>query len=391
MRGSGVTAAGLLVLTFVESFATILVERAGYFYTRDRLGFSNVENLWLALAFGACYVAGAAASHPAARRWGEKRLLVASLGALVPLHAAMALCPTAAVVFAGSMVHGCLSGLKWPVVESYVSAGYPPDRQVKVLGRFNVTWASSVPLALAAAGPLIVWRPWALFAAAAAINVFSLVLALRLTDHPRHLAEDHPQRPARVEMVRLEHLLWSARWIMLASYSCLWILAALMPGIFAGRLGYSARESAGMSGLLDVVRLGAFLVLGLWTAWRGRAGWLLQGIVVLPGGFLLVLFGPNLAMFLAGEAAFGWGAGAIYYAALYYAMVVKNAAVEAGGVHEALIGGGFALGPAAGLLGAAVEGRVGGELVGVLLGAAGVLAACFFLAARRLIRLRGRT
>ena len=47
---------------------------------------------------------------------------------------------------------------------------------------------------------------------------------------------------------------------------------------------------------------------------------------------------------VAGELLFGWAVGEVYFAALYYAMVVQNASVEAGGGHERIIGLGFALG-----------------------------------------------
>ncbi len=46
---------------------------------------------------------------------------------------------------------------------------------------------------------------------------------------------------------------------------------------------------------------------------------------------------------------FGIAGGMTYYAALYYAMVMKNAAVEAGGAHEGLIGSGLMVGPVIGL------------------------------------------
>ena len=58
-----------------------------------------------------------------------------------------------------------------------------------------------------------------------------------------------------------------------------------------------------------------------------------------------------------------------YTASLYYALVVKNASVDAGGAHEALIGLGFVLGPVAGLVGGALAkplGRDGGFFWAVL-------------------------
>jgi hypothetical protein len=43
------------------------------------------------------------------------------------------------------------------------------------------------------------------------------------------------------------------------------------------------------------------------------------------------------------------GLGGIYTGALYYVMEVGASEVEAGGTHEALIGGGYTLGPLIGL------------------------------------------
>ena len=41
--------------------------------------------------------------------------------------------------------------------------------------------------------------------------------------------------------------------------------------------------------------------------------------------------------------------GVTYYAAIYYALALGRAEVEAGGTHEALIGGGYMVGPGIGL------------------------------------------
>ena len=54
---------------------------------------------------------------------------------------------------------------------------------------------------------------------------------------------------------------------------------------------------------------------------------------------------------LVGFGAFGAGMGIVYYAALYYAMAVGRAEVDAGGTHEGLIGGGYTIGPLVGLAG----------------------------------------
>jgi hypothetical protein len=172
---------------------------------------------------------------------------------------------------------------------------------------------------------------------------------------------------------------------MLGSYSLMWVLAALLPQVFA-RLDVAVTVATAMSGLLDVVRGLTFLALHLWQGWHSRRWPLVVVIAGLPAGFFLALFGPDLPTVLAGEVVFGLAAGMTYYAALYYAMIVKNAAVEAGGAHEGLIGAGFALGPVAGLLGGLAAPALGGPVQGMIAGTGPLILACAAGAAWFLIR-----
>ena len=67
-------------------------------------------------------------------------------------------------------------------------------------------------------------------------------------------------------------------------------------------------------------------------------------------GFAMIVTAMSLPLMLAGFAAFGAGMGIVYYAALYYAMAVGRAEVDAGGTHEGLIGLGYSIGPLTGLI-----------------------------------------
>jgi hypothetical protein len=73
-----------------------------------------------------------------------------------------------------------------------------------------------------------------------------------------------------------------------------------------------------------------------------------------------MLLGTSLPVVLCGEALFGVASGGAYHAALFYALLAKNASVDAGGAHEGLIGLGFALGPLTGLAGHALAQPLGG-------------------------------
>ncbi len=364
----------VILVTFIESFATICVERGVYFYTADLLGFSRAMNLAMALAFGLAYVMGALVSHRFAKRFGEKRLLMAVLAGQLLVHLAMAGWGVGVMVFAGSMLLGLLNGLKWPVIESYVAAGRTPQQAARSIGMFNISWATSIPVALVLVGPLIEWLPWGLFAMPAAINLAAMVLCMALPARPHHLPDDHPDRLGEQHLPRLKSIVTASRSLLLAVYACLWIMAAVMPHIF-NNMNLSVTGPA-LSSLLDVCRLAAFVTLWLWTGWHGRIWLLAVSLFTMPAGFFMVLFGGDLTTVLTGEVLFGLSSGAVYYSALYHTMVVEAGSVDAGGGHESLIGSGFALGPAAGLLGIGLASAFGSEVLGQLAGIGPVLIVC---------------
>lgn len=342
--------AHILLLTFVESVASILLVRGIYFFTNERLAFSETQNLWLALGYGVLYVAGAYASHRLTSRFSEKRTTVVLISALFASHFALLLAPNSTVLSFLFPVTALLQGLKWPVVESFMSAGETPKLLVRLIGRYNVCWALSVPIGLSISGPVIASRlPQGLFALAALMNVVALGLSILLPERPEHLHDEHPERPPKAELVRYGELVTSARWAMMLSYTLLFLLAPLMPDLLA-KLGLSVAQATPTAALLDVGRLGCFAALGVLLAWRSRVPPLVLAIVLLPISFGMILFGRSVALVIAGEIVFGVAAGFAYYAALYYALVMQNASVEAGGAHEALIGMGFAVGPLAGLV-----------------------------------------
>ncbi len=379
----------LLVVTFIESLATVIVERGIYFYFEHYFGFTGAQNLGAGLGFGLMYIAGALLSQRACGRVGEKRILIWTLWGQLASHALMVLWviwPTPYAVAGAMVASGFFYGMKWPVMESYVSAGLTPIAVARAVGKFNISWAASVPTALLLSGPMIELTPYALFVLPIGFNLISLWMIRPLEPHPVHLPEDHPGRLPAETMERYRAQLVSARWTMLSSYSLLFLLAPLMPQIFRG-LGYTPAVATALAALLDVVRLTVFITFERYQGWHGRAWYLVMCVFGLAIGFVMILPGANVVVVIAGEVIFGLAAGVTYYAALYYAMVVKNASVDAGGAHEGLIGAGFALGPIVGLVGMGIGGTIGAT-AGVLLSAAPLVVVCSIAGLWPLARVR---
>lgn len=354
----------LFFLVFVEHIATVLLERGIHFYTEARLGFTPTQNLIVGLAAGVAYVVAALASHAVAHRFTEKRTLIACLAGLIGFNLGLCFNQTTAFVVAAVACLGVGSGMHWAVIESYIGSGRTPREQLRSVGWFNITWSSTIPIGLGLVGLILATgSAWLLFGAAVACHLLSLgVVVACLPRRPPTIDHDHPERPDPARLRAYRKLLVASRWSMMGGYTMLFLLAPLLPFIF-GDLGLDAQRGAWASSVMDVARVACFYVMGfVWGGWHGRAWPLIVTIVALPVGFAMILFGDTLSIVLVGEVLFGIAGGVCYYAALYYAMVVKNGAVDAGGVHEGIIGMGFVVGPLVGLLGQWIEPMTGGEV-----------------------------
>ena len=389
----------LFVLTFFESIAATLIQRGIYFFTHENLGFSQSQNLWIAFGFGVTYVGGALVSHGLSKRFGEKRVLLGSVLALLGLHSLLALVPAAAVLVASVFGTALVQGIKWPVVESYVSAGRAPKQLLPLLSRYNVTWATAGFVAIGITGLIVGTHVPALFFwFPALLNLVAALLVLRLPAHPLHLDHSHPERPAESELQSMRALLGSARWSMTGSYALLYVLAPLMPSLLA-QLALPVTLATPVASILDATRVVTFGALGAIAGWHGKRTPMWLALGALPCGFLLILLGNSLPLLILGEVVFGIAAGFTYTAALYYALVSENASVDAGGAHEGLIGIGIGLGPLSGLAGELLVGQrlpfgqAGSGLqpfVALALTTTPIIAVCLFGSLRSLFRLRGR-
>jgi MFS family permease len=389
----------LFVLTFLESIAATLIQRGVYFYTHENLGFSESQNLWVAFGFGVVYIVGAFISHGLCQRFGERRLLLASIGGLLLFHSLLAVFPAPWLLVSSVFGTALIQGMKWPVVESYVSAGRAPKQLLPILGRYNVTWATAGFVAIGVTGLIVgTGVPSLFFWFPALLNVGAIVLTLRLPERPLHLEHGHPDRPAEAELVSLRSLLGSARWSMTGSYALLYVLAPLMPSLLA-QLALPVTLATPVASVLDAVRVVTFGALGAISGWHGKRAPMWLTMAALPAGFLLILLGGSLPLVILGEVIFGVAAGFAYTSALYYALVSENASVDAGGAHESLIGIGIGLGPLSGLAGQLLVGvklpfgqaqATLGPFVALALTTVPIVAVCWLGSIRSLFRLPGR-
>jgi len=357
----------LLVFTFIEEFATVLVHRGVYFYTREALSFGENENLLLALCMGAVYVIGALPSHRTAKWLGNRRAVLFLLACQIVTLVLVYCQPRGWLFAAGFLAFSWLNAMMWPIVESYVSAGRTPLGASRAIGKFNVAWSMSVPLSVWASGPIIQHMGAGLFLCAAGGMVLAVILVLRLPAAPVHLAADQPEQPSPERLRWLSALMISSRSSMVAGYAMLFVLSPLLP-VLLSNLGYTVVGQTALAGCLDAGRAVLFVAMQRTPYWHGRRSTLALTAILIPIGFLLALSGGQGGVIAVGLFVFGASHGVSYYSSLYYAMVTGNAAVKSAGMHEGLVGAGFVLGPTAALVGRELGSLWHQASVGILAG-----------------------
>jgi hypothetical protein len=140
-------------------------------------------------------------------------------------------------------------------------------------------------------------------------------------------------------------------------------------------VGLAAGNDSAIAALWMIARFATLAIMWRVGSWHGRWGTLVLAGAALAGGTTLVLLGGGLPLLVIGLLAFGAGMGLTYYAALYYALAVGQAAVDAGGSFEALIGVGYCAGPLLGLGGHLLASKARADLATVALAVPVVLLA----------------
>jgi hypothetical protein len=394
-----------LGFTFLNSVGTGVVTNGLYFLTKHAFGFSEQLNYVVAVVLGVVYVAAALGVGPVlaramlrSNRITPRLVLVCSmliLGAVCWLPFAadrLGLGDGAWIIWTLVFVYAPTTGVLWPIVESYVSGGRRGHTLRAAVGRFNISWAVAIVAAFWLMGPFVESRAVETIAALGVVHIAAIALLIPMGAHPgKHLADLHePHPPVYRDLLATFRLLLPGSYVMLAALSPFVPEACERIG-----LGTSWHTPAVATWMLS--RTLVFVVLERWHGWHGKWSAAIVGVGALLAGFVVTVLAPRAglatepaaALLIGGLAVFGIGLGIIYFAALYYALEVGQAEVAAGGLHEALIGIGYTLGPLSMLLAslAVSTGLVGPQgFEPVVFGLMGLIVACVAAGVGRNIR-----
>lgn len=346
--------AASITLTVLASAGTAVIWNGLPFIGRREHGFDETTNLVLYLCIGIVYIVGAFSAGrvlPLLERVISPRRVLT-----IVLLTQTAACGTPLISggvwtlwVAGCVASGCSAWL-WPIVESYLVAGRHGKDMHRAIGWWNIAWMVSVAAAMFAMAPLMEAHATMAIVGLGVCNLLAAcVLPAYATRPPRH---DEVRASAEVP-ASYASLLRGGRVLLPLSYALNGILAPLLPFVLAGVAVEVAWETPAAA-IWMIARVVTVAAMWRWTLWRGRWSVLWAGLAAMGGGFALIMLGGSITAVLIALAIFGVGMGLIYYAALYYAMSVGRAAVDASGTHEALIGCGYAAGPLAALGAASV-------------------------------------
>ncbi len=352
----------VLVLTALTSIGTGVIWHGVAFIAETQHGYSKPQTNLIYLVMGAVYAIGALRAgvtvRALRRRMSPRQILFACLIVQSAVSFTPLLFDDAGVLWLVAIITAALSSIFWPLVESYLTAGRHGHTMRSAIGVWNLVWTTSV------AGSMLLMAPMLEHRASDSIVMLGVCNALALLCLPwfsrSPASHDHEENSSSVSPV-YPSLLTAFRTLLLLSYVVTEALTPLLPFLLTDLLK-DGRDTFTVFGLESswrtiiaatwmISRTVAMALMWRLRFWHGSWTTLHVGGGAVAVGFALTIASPSLGIAIFGLAILGVGVGVIYYAALYYAMSVGMAEVDAGGKHEAMIGIGYALGPAAGLVG----------------------------------------
>jgi predicted MFS family arabinose efflux permease len=340
----------------LNSFAVVIYFTYLYFLMRAQFGFDDKDNLTLAAALGFVYIFLSWQAGRFAQRRGYFTALKLGFTVMMLSLAVGSQLDSAPgqILAAFAVVVGmCFT---WPTLEALTSEGETAANLPRVIGIYNVVWASTAALGFFLGGTLIeVFGFKSIFFLPMAILLVQLALVFWLEKHTDEIARaaanrpvaappPAPNRPSPADAKAFLRMAWLANPF---AYVAINTLIAVLPGL-AAKFHLSPMFAGFACSLWCFARLGAFFALWFWTGWHYRFRWLVTAFATLIISFAAILAVPDLKVLLVAQIFFGLAIGLIYYSSLFYSMDAGEAKGDHGGIHEAAIGLGNCVGPGVG-------------------------------------------
>jgi MFS family permease len=326
-----------------------------FFLTRERYGFDTAENLLLAAVNGAFYVVGAWLGGKVAQKQGYFFALRIGFSVMFLALGAGLLLDSAAGQYAVMIAWTFGACFTWPSLEALAAEGESRSGLIRMIGIYNLTWASGAAFAYFTGGALLQHLgPKSLYLLPMAVHGTQLVVLTSLQKKAKQAQTAAPAQSTASDTMTAPvppniaksflRMAWLANPF---AYVAMNTIIPLLPDL-ASRFHLSIELAGFVGSVWLFARLAAFFVLWRWEAWHYRFRWLAGAFITMIASFAALLLIPSLIVVVVAQVAFGLSVGLIYYSSLFYSMEVGSTKGEHGGFHEALIGVGLCVGPALG-------------------------------------------
>ncbi len=321
-----------------------------YFYTKERFGFHQTQNLLLAASLGFIYSGSSYVAGRFAQRFGYffairfgLTVMILGMSAASQMKAAWLMLALVALTNFGM----CFC---WPALEALMSEGEAPARLQSLVGLYSISWAGAAGVAYFTGGALWGWRclffaPVTVFAG---LLVFLWWFERRVEGQPAGradiaqaatpVAEGYGSPIAAKTFLRMGWLVNPMAYLVVNT------VVSTIPSL-AEHFAFKPMMAGIVCSAWMFARAMSFVFLRMWPRWHYRFRFLGFGYVAMILSFAGMLALPSLWTLVLSQLVLGFCLGLMYYSSLFYSMDVGETKSEHGGIHEAAIGLGSGSGP----------------------------------------------
>ena len=239
-------------------------------------------------------------------------------------------------------INGLIMGGFWPAMQAWLGRGKDRRQLLRAVGGFNVSWSLGFMVGPLVGGTLYAMNPdypFALTAGLVSLLFVALLLArVREAEPAGAEASETTSFPAAQRFLPVAWVANFATFFAAGTVRSLFPKLATDLGIPPGPLGH-------LLALIALAQLVAFVLISRTDRWQFRLAPLAAAQFLGAGGLLIIAFGTSSGVFALGLLIHGLQLGITFTASIFYSLHAQGSGGRRTGIHEAIVGSGFLLGP----------------------------------------------
>jgi len=331
------------------------------FFAHTAFGADQVQQGTLGFLNALGYAIGCLLFGPWSERTGRRMMVCIAVAGNVVLLVAVTRCESLTALIVLVSVRKFILAMFWPALMAWMADVSTPRSFAGDLCAFNVGWTLGAGAGAWFAGHIGQWAashpggydPQVPYLVAAGIGIAQLAWLVLVSPRP---SEIHLREPGEMDVGLARNMLRLAWVCNAAVYALIGIVIFMLPRL--AELPVLSISESGQSTVNAIRSFAGLFVFALMLADRRWHGRFFPFVVCLAACLLtMVLIGTAQSPFavFAGGACLGVALGASYTMSLFYSLSVPRIKGRGSGMHEALIGMGYAVGPLFGGLAASVS------------------------------------